>query len=118
MRLTTAGLLAGLSLACSAAQPITGVKVCDADFKVVKQLAPTELPEFERAWSAKTTVDSSLNNVGGRHFKLDIEKGSDAGDRWLYQTTGYVQVLAVKGKEPVYKLQNPQAFNKIIGATE
>lgn len=118
MRLRVLGLLAGLSIACSASEPITSVKVWNADFKVIKELTAGELADFERAWSAKTAADNTLNNVGGEHFKLDIEKGGRSGDRWLYQTTGYVQVLAVKGGKPVYKLQNPEAFNRLIGATK
>lgn len=118
MRLRVFGLLAGLSIACSAPGPITSVKVWNADFKVIKELTASEVADFERAWSAKMAVDNSLNNVGGEHFKLDIEMGGKSGDRWLYQTTGYVQVLAVKGGKPVYKLQDPEAFNRLIGAAK
>jgi hypothetical protein len=118
MRSSIAVLAAGVSLACLAEQPITGVTVWDADFKVVKKLAVTELPEFERAWNAKTEVKVELSKVGGQHFKLDIAKGTTSGARWLYQTTGYVQLLTVKAGKPAYKLNDPQAFNRLIGATK
>ena len=108
--LVTAALMGG----CASPAPITGVSVRDAEFQVVKVLGPAELSEFRRHWENKQEVEAALSNVGGQHFKIDVDRRG-AGDRWLYQTTGYVQVLD-PWKTPVYKLQDPEAFNRLIGA--
>jgi hypothetical protein len=101
--------------------PITKVSVLDAGFELVKVLTPVELAAFRRHWENKKEVKgsfsrSSISKLGGEHFKLDIERQhSDA--RWLYQTTGYVQLVS-KQVKPKYKLQDPKAFNRLIGAAK
>ena len=112
MRRITVVVLLFLS-GCSAG-PITSVTVRDAQFKVVKQLTASELAAFERHWSSKVEVKASLEDAGGRHFKLDVERG-EKGNRWLYQTSGYVEVLSVL-KKPVYRVREPESFNELIGA--
>ncbi len=101
---------------CASGGPVTGVTVLSADFQVIKVLSPEEIKLFEQHWERKSMVDVHLRDVGGRHYKLDIShKGS--GNRWLYQSTGYVQVLSVQVKH-VYKIQDEESFNKLIGATK
>ncbi len=96
--------------------PITGVSVRDAHFQVVKVLAPTEITAFRQHWQGKQKVEASLSEIGGQHFKIDIRhQGSQRGGRWLYRTTGYVWLLD-KFATPVYKVQDPKAFNRLIGA--
>jgi hypothetical protein len=94
--------------------PITAVTVRDADFNVVKVLSADEVPRFEELWTTKTEAGASLEDVGGSHYKLDIES-KDSGDRWLYQSTGHVQVLSTKGAS-VYRIRDPSRFNELIGA--
>jgi len=97
--------------------PIMEVSVRDADFRVVKVLAPDELVAFRQHWENKQEVKGILFKIGPQHYKLDVER-QDTGARWIYQTTGYVQVLSKFGKPPVYKLQDPETFNRLIGATK
>jgi hypothetical protein len=93
---------------------IARVSVRDDQFEVVKVLTPAERAEFQRYWDQKQEVKAALADVGGAHFALDI-KCEESGGRWLYKTTGYVQFLSKK-VTPVYKLRDPEAFNKLIGA--
>ena len=115
MRLTLLIAFIALVSACVHG-PITAVAIRDSDFKVIKKLSATELAQFELQWNEKARVDASLKEVGGMHLKLDILR-EDEGDRWLYQTTGYVQVLSV-WKTPVYKVPDPTVFNELIGAKQ
>jgi hypothetical protein len=110
LALVVAALMGGFA----APAPITKVSVRDDQFQVVKVLAPAELAEFRRQWESKREVETSLSRVGGQHVKLDIER-QDSQGRWLYRTTGYVQLLSKQAK-PVYKLQDPATFNRLIGA--
>jgi len=116
MRFSLGLLVATLVSGCASPVPITGVSVRDDEFQVVKVLAPAELAEFQRQWEEMVTVEVALPDAGGRHFKLDIDHRI-AGGRWLYQTTGYVQLLS-KAETPVYKVPNPVAFNRLIRATK
>jgi hypothetical protein len=109
-------LAAALVGGCSSPDPITNVSVRDARFEVVKVLTTAELSEFQRQWGNKEDIEATLSNVGGQLFLIDIDR-KRPGDRWLYQTTGYVQMLNKGPKTPVYKLRDPDAFNKLIGAT-
>jgi hypothetical protein len=99
---------------CASATRFTNVSVRDTEFREVKVLTAGELAEFRQQWKNKQEVKASLSEVGGQHFKLDIAR-QGTGDRWLYQTTGYVQLLSMQAT-PVYKLQDPQAFNRLIGS--
>jgi hypothetical protein len=101
---------------CASLVQVKCVSIRDDKFEVVKELAPADLSEFQRQWSEKAIAKVSLSDVGGMHFKLDVGRGG-SGERWLYQTTGYVQVLS-KQESPVYKLPDPEAFNRLIGATK
>ena len=103
-------------LLASCAGPITGVSVRNANFDVVKTLTPSELPEFTRLWDSKEQVDVERKKVGGTHFKLDIMRTNRDG-RWLYWSTGYVWLLDVF-PHPVYRIREPEAFNRLIGALE
>ena len=69
----------------------------------------------EVAVAGKKEVDAALQDSGGRHFKIDIERGRASGSRWLYQSTGLARLLTVKAGRPVYRLQAPEAFNALIG---
>lgn len=115
MRLAIPCLLAVFSSACAETPPITGVRVLDEHFKVVKVLDASEIADFERMWNGKKEVDAALQDSGGRHFKIDIERGRASGSRWLYQSTGLTRLLTVKAGRPVYRLQAPEAFNALIG---
>ena len=117
MRLNFVLLAAALVCGCSSPDPITNVSVRDARFEVVKVLTPAELSEFQRQWGNKEEVEATLSNVGGEHFKIDIDRKRH-GDRWLYQTTGYTQMLNKGPKMPVYKLRDPGAFSRLIGVTQ
>ena len=108
-----AALPIALLVGCATLGPITGVSVRDANFQVVKVLSPAELVDFTRLWENKQEVQASLNSVEGQHFKVDITRQQSSA-RWLYQTTGYAQYLDPLA-QPVYKLQEPEAFNRLIG---
>jgi hypothetical protein len=116
LRFGFALLVAALVGGCASPDPITEVSVRDAQFQIVKVLTPAELSEFRRQWENKQEVTATLSNVGGEHFNIDIDRRG-AGDRWLYQTTGHVQLLD-PWRTPVYKLQDPEAFNRLIGANK
>src|SRR4029450_6091143 len=95
---------------------ITRVSVSDKQAQVVKVLAPAERAEFQHHWDNKQEVKTPLAEVGGECFKLDIKR-EDSGGIWLYMTTGYVQLLTKK-VTPMYKLRDPESFNKLIGAAK
>jgi hypothetical protein len=101
-------------------EPITRVSVTklsgSEEPKVIKVLAPAERADFQRHWDNKQTVKSAFADVGGENYFLDI-KCEDSGGRWLYKTTGYVQFIT-KNVTPVYKLGDPESFNKLIGAVK
>lgn len=118
MRFAMPCVLALLSVACVKTPPITRVTILDEQFRVVKVLDASEIAEFERAWEKKEETDAVLQDAGGLHFKIDIERASASGNRWLYQSTGFARVLTMKAGRPVYRLQDPEAFNTLIGATK
>jgi hypothetical protein len=102
--------------ATSAPGPIRAVSVRNAQFEVVKILAPSELPEFAWQWENKRKVEASPGSLGGQHLKLDVQRQGSNG-RWLYQTTGYVHLLSMQ-TQPIYRLPEPETFNRLIGATQ
>jgi hypothetical protein len=116
MKLSRGLAVAAVVAGCASPAAITGVSVRDADYEVVKVLAPDEVAEFRRQWEDKQEVKAPPSDVEGQHFKLDIER-QDSGGRWLYQTTGYVRLLSKEAK-PIYKVQDPEAFNRLIGAAK
>ena len=120
MRLASVLLFGCISAACAAVPPIKGVVVRDAS-DVIETLGPEELRDFERQWNAKETTDPDPNTprstLGGELFTLDIDT-EKSGHRWHYYTTGYVQLLAIKGNIAIYELAEPESFNKLIGATK
>jgi hypothetical protein len=97
----------------SAGDPVTGVSI-RADFEVVKKLTPQELTAFNRHWNGKTKVSGSLSSGGGSPFTIDV-KTEDSSGRWIYYTSGLVTPLSKK-VVPVYKVPDPQEFNRLIGA--
>ena len=101
-------------IGCISNSPTTAVTVRNKEFEIVKSLSADEVVEFERLWQDKSEVSVPLNDAGGTHFKLDLTYGDDS-DRWLYQTSGFVQMLSID-KSPVYQLRVPEAFNRLIGA--
>lgn len=117
MRLLTLSVLAFLSATCAKGQPVTRVRVLDADFKLAKVLDAAEIADFERAWKEKRAVEAEFQDVGGRHFKIDVERADASSSRWLYRSTGHARLLTVKATR-VYKLQHPAAFNALIGASD
>lgn len=119
MRLTLALFLTCLSTACVSVQPIKSVEVRNANFDVIKKLGADELYDFERHWAAKEATELDTNTsrslLGDEHFKLDIAS-QKYGGRWLYYTSGYVQLLAIKRKNvTIYKLNDVESFNRLIG---
>jgi hypothetical protein len=72
MVLTGAGQPTGLLFRIRA--PITRVSVRDAEFEVVKVLAPAELAAFRRHWENKREVKASFSKLGGENVSLDIER--------------------------------------------
>jgi hypothetical protein len=98
---------------CTSSAP-TRVSVRDAHFDLVKELPPSELSEFQRQWENKQVVETPPSDLGGEHYKVDVGHRGGGG-RWLYYTTGHVQSLS-HHVTPVYKLSDPEAFNKLIGA--
>jgi hypothetical protein len=118
MRYVMPCLLAILSTACAKTPPITSVRILDEHFKVAKVLSASEIADFEQAWEGKKEVGAVLQDVGGQHFKIDIERNNASSSRWLYRSTGYAQILTMKAGRPVYGLQDPEAFNALIGATK
>ena len=116
MRFAMPCLLALLSVACARTPPITRVTILDEHFRLVKVLDAAEVAEFERAWEEKEETDAVSGDAGGLHFKIDIERAGASGNRWLYRSTGVAQVLTMKAGRPVYRLQDPEAFNRLIGA--
>ena len=117
-KLLISGMLFALSACMSADELIDKVTVFDPNFAVVKTLASrVELTEFRSHWSQKKKLDknSSVESRLQFTYKLDIS-ASNKSARWLYQPDGQIVVLT-KAKEPVFKIQEPEAFNKLIGAT-
>lgn len=94
--------------------PITGVTIRDDNFEVIKVLGKDELADFLRHWHSKQQVKKSLIDAGGKRFWINIQRG-EKSVRWEYRSDGCVQLLSKK-QFPVYELQDPAAFNKIIGA--
>lgn len=105
-------LLAGCA---STPKPVSAITVRDSNFDVVQVLDTGEIAEFQRLWQTKSLVDAPFDESKGRHFKLDLRRGTPQ-ERWLYMTTGHVRLLAMV-HTPVYKVSEVQAFNRLIGAT-
>jgi hypothetical protein len=106
--------LALISTMACASGPVTGVTIRDADLAVVKELNEAELTEFNQQWRAKIEVETDLKEARGKHFKLDLAQDGSGG-RWLYHTTGIIFLVA-HNRQPVYRISDPGAFNKLIGA--
>jgi hypothetical protein len=106
-------LLAILLATQSIAGEISRVTVRNQNFDIVKVINDKAvLQQFEMIWNTRAKLKSSVNPQW--LYKIDIEdKGR--GDRWLYDPSGYVQVLS-KAKVPLYKIPAPNSFNQMIGA--
>lgn len=116
MRFSIGLIASALIGGCTSLVQVNHVSIRDEKFDVVKELDPAELSVFQQQWSEKVITNPTLSEVGGLHFKLDIGCG-DTSERWLYQTSGHIQKLS-KQDSPVYKLPNPEAFNRLIGANK
>lgn len=112
--LLSCALLAG----CASAErgPITAVTVRDGAFQVVKELSPTEVATFDAMWAVKVKVSEEFGVTDKNHYKLDIAGGNDPG-RWLYKPNGYTSELDPM-VQPVFKVQDAESFNRLIGATK
>lgn len=96
----------------SFAGEISQVIVRNQKFEIVKVIDDkTSLQQFEEIWKTKTKMKAPVTPKWS--FKLDIE-GKGYGDRWFYDSQGYVQVLS-KAKVPVYKIPASITFNSLIG---
>jgi hypothetical protein len=101
--------------ACTTSEPVTAVTVRDANFAVVKELSVPEVESFTQLWGNKVKVAETFTLSEKHHYKLDIGGGADPG-RWLYNPNGQTSELDPM-VQPVFRLQNIEAFNKLIGAT-
>ena len=117
MRALLLTTLAAMTGATPAATPgaITSVTVRDAAFAQVKALGPDELDAFARMWASKRPMDRAQAG-GGTDYKLDIGTGGRS-QRYLYYSSGLLTLLA-KDVQPVYRVADPVAFNRLIGAAE
>lgn len=116
MRTLLPTLIAAFGMAsASTPAPITSVTVRDADFAEVKVLDAAELDPFARMWASRHPVDLAQAE-GGTHYKIDIGTGGRS-QRYLYYTSGLVTLLA-KNVQPVYRVADPAAFNRLVGAVE
>ncbi|GEM_PF-740924 len=108
-------ILAAISGAVPAATPgaIDSVTVRDAEFAHVKAIGPDELEAFTRMWASRRRMDR-VQAGGGTHYKLDIRTNGHFR-RYLYYTSGLLTLLA-KDVQPVYQVEDPVAFNQLIGA--
>jgi hypothetical protein len=117
MRHLLSVLFALVVAGCATSPPrATSVTVRDSNFNVIKELSAAEVTEFDRFWRGKSLLSSSTaarTRPLGRHYKLDIRFG-DRGARWLYDTSGEVQMLSVK-MVPCYVVKDREAFNRLIG---
>lgn len=110
----TCYLVATPGIAASA--DIVGVKILDADFKVVAELArKPDVRKFQKHWSQKLKIKQTSAQLPDTMFsyKLDIS-GTSGGGRWLYNSNGFVVKLD-KMARPVYQIQEPALFNELIG---
>ncbi len=95
------------------AQEISQVSVLDANFQPVKTLTSADdLAAFEQLWSSKKVQGSQLKTEFP--YKLIIQQRGRRGGRWLYDPTGFVQILAMN-RTPVYALSDREAFNQLLG---
>ena len=103
--------MAVLFSSCAQAQPVTKVSVFDADGSGKVLTTKDELSHFERLWLTKTeqTPPAKLKWL----YKIDVTAQSK-GDRWLYDTAGWVRVLSMR-QTPVYKISAVEEFNKLLG---
>lgn len=100
------------TVGCSARQPITQVTVRDREFAIVKTVTQArDLTPFARAWENKEEVDPPPEQAW--EYKIDIRRG-DEGQRWLYDPTGWISPLAVKGRT-FYRIEEVSAFNAALG---
>jgi len=121
-RCTAAIILAPLIMATAAfATPveIQRVTVRDAEFKIVIVIfSKVELEKFHQQWSHKAQTGKT-----GQHpdvhisvftHRLDIESQSRS-TRWLYDPSGGVISVLSKAVQPVFKVEDPEAFNQLLG---
>jgi hypothetical protein len=104
-------LVVFLFLSCHHVESLTKVSVIDHDGHE-KVLSTTEdLSRFEQMWFSKAEQTPPTNLKWS--YKLDVTAGSK-GDRWLYDTAGWVRVLSMR-QTPVYRISSVEEFNKLLG---
>lgn len=86
--------------------------VRDDKLQVVKTLSESETASFNSYWGTKTTVTMPWGSQGSR-VVLDVTRGHGGG-RWFYWTNGYLQVVSIPAR-PVYRIADPEAFNRLLG---
>ena len=102
-----------VAVSAASGSDISHVSVRNKNFEVVKVIKDQQsLQQFEKAWKEKKKIKNSP--LTQWLYKIDIE-GKGYGGRWLYDPTGYLQVLS-KVKTPVYRISDAESFNKLIGA--
>ena len=88
----------------------TGITILDDKFQVVYVLNGRKaVAAFNAHWSNKQKVSAS-KIVPHWQYKIDLKDGT----RWLYDPTGYTQVVSQK-KSPIYRIRSTTQFNKLIG---
>ena len=92
---------------------ISKVVVLDSKFNQVRLInQPEQLQEITKLWQQLKPIDKdAMPNTNWTH-KLDIQAGHLSG-RWLYNKQGYLATLSYRLK-PMYKVEDPAAFNKLI----
>jgi hypothetical protein len=75
----------------------------------------TELQQFDQHWSKKTETNQASDELSYPGFKymLNIRTPGHTG-LWRYNPNG-LAVRLDKRVQPVFRIQNPDAFNALIG---
>ncbi len=109
-----------ISTSCFAKESmISKITVLNNDFKEVKLIEdPNELFEFTKQWNSKVDLKDGTVPFGvsakTKHYKIDVV-AEGRSTRWLYLPIGRVHILT-KGPASTYKIEDIEAFNKLIGA--
>ncbi len=110
-------LLLSLTLFCSVAfAGIKSVIIFDGDFKKINKLTqPKDIEAFYSLWQTKIASDKKIKMDWSKGFKIDISGGNDSG-RWLYRG-GWLMPLSKSASVGLYKIQNYQQFELVLGIT-
>jgi hypothetical protein len=112
-------LITSLLASCATSPPpITAVTVRGgANQKLIKELKPSELAEFQRHWKDREQLGDAATTTKKKDFDLSITWGKDMYGHWYYASSGELRLLTIKAGIPSYRIREPKAFNKLIGAT-